>query len=67
MVRTQVKTYSSDRAYQRDMERMLDQGWTLLSSQTLETRGGCLRWLFFGPFALLFRGKPKIKVTYQHQ
>jgi len=58
-----VKTYKTEKAYQRDANRMRDKGYEIHNMDQSE-RMGCWRYLLFGPLALLW--KPNvITVTYR--
>jgi len=58
-----VKTYNSDKAYQRDANKMRSKGYEVQTMDQAE-KSGCLRWLLVGPLALVWK-KHRITVTYR--
>jgi hypothetical protein len=59
-----VKRYKSDREYQRDAARMTRDGYVVQGITSEQPRSGCGRWLTIGVFALIFKPKPELVVTY---
>lgn len=64
VVEQQVKVYKSVKDYRKDVPKMARHGWKVQSSIEENPRSGCGRILMLGFFALLFRPKSKIVVTY---
>lgn len=67
--RTQVRLYATRGAMERGIRGMERQGWTVLSTEIVQGRYGCLRTgllgcLFF-PLALLGRKQDTFQVTFQ--
>lgn len=60
----QVKRYESDAEYQKDANKMLKQGFEVLSVTSEQPRSRCMRILTLG---ILFKPKPQLVVTYQRQ
>ena len=65
--RTAVREYKSRGEMQRDANKAAERGWTVVSVTEASQRSGCLRMATVGIFALVWRPKPRIMVTYQHQ
>lgn len=62
---TVVKTYNSDKAYQKDAQRMAKAGWRVVSAVQDKRRPGCGRIGCLGIFAAIFPPKPVLVVTYE--
>jgi len=58
-----IKTYRSDREYQKDANKMLRKGYEIQETDQTE-RAGLFRWLLVGPLALAWK-KHRITVTYR--
>jgi hypothetical protein len=65
-----VKRYKSQAAFQRDANRMRAKGYEVQDTTSEQPRGSCLRIvlgvLTLGIFALLWKPKPVIVVTYRY-
>lgn len=61
---TMVRVYKSPDAYRREAEKLAKQGWVVSNTTERNPRAGCGRMIFLGLFALVFRPKPEIVVTY---
>ena len=59
-----VKRYKTEKLYQKDARRMLKRGYCVQSVISEQPRAGCGRILTLGFFALLFKPKPELVVTY---
>ncbi|MDI9549466.1 MAG: hypothetical protein QM346_17880 [Chloroflexota bacterium] len=60
-----VKRYKSDSVYQRDAQKMRDQGYTVQSVTSEQPRSGCMRIILTGGLGALFwKPKPQLVVTY---
>lgn len=57
-----VKTYQSDRALQRDANKLAKRGYEIASVEK-DAKSGCLRWVLIGPLALIFKSH-STTVTY---
>lgn len=63
-----VKTYKDQKAFSRDVSKMLQAGWIIASQTTYQPRSGIGRFLALGGIgALVFRPKQQVMVTYQRQ
>lgn len=60
-----VRRYRTDRQYQRDARKMARKGYRVATVTSERPNAGLLRWLTIGIFAMLFRPKPVLVVTYQ--
>lgn len=59
-----VRRYKSDSEYQKDANKLARQGYVVTNATSEQPRSGCLRILTLG---ILFKPKPQLVVTYQHQ
>lgn len=64
MPQTTVRTYGSQTEFQRDANRMGAEGWRVTSTMDQQQRSGCMRMMTLGLFALVWKPKAKIVVTY---
>jgi len=53
------------RAFQEDAPRLYEQGYEIASQSWADGRSGCLRVLFFGIFALIFKPMGTLTVSYR--
>lgn len=60
-----VKRYKSQRRYERDAARMAEKGYKVQSVASQQPRAGLGRIFLLGFFALLFKPKPILVVTYE--
>ena len=60
-----VRRYKTEREYQRDAGRMVKRGYRVAHVVSEMRNAGCMRWLTIGLFAIIFRPKPELVVTYQ--
>lgn len=60
-----VRRYPSERQYQGDAQRWARRGYRVVSVTSEAPRAGCMRLLTLGIFAMIFRPKPVLVVTYQ--
>lgn len=60
-----VKEYRSQEEYQTDAAKLSAEGWRVVSVTEATQRSGCLRMIFLGLFALIWKPKPRLIVTYQ--
>ena len=60
-----VVGYMTQAEYQRDVAKMANQGYTVVSVIEANQNAGCLRITTIGIFALVVRPKPHFLVTYQ--
>ena len=60
-----VKRYQNEKAYQRDAGRMAAKGYEVPSVVSEQPRSGCGRILAIGFFAIMFKPKPVLVVTYR--
>lgn len=61
---TMVRTYSSQGAYQHDANHLAREGWRVQSVTESRPNIGCARGCLLGLWALVFRPKNKLIVTY---
>lgn len=59
-----VKRYPNEREYQRDAQRMARKKYKVISVASEQPRSGCMRILAIGLFAMIFKPKPVLVVTY---
>jgi len=59
-----VRRYKTDPEYQKDANKLAKQGYVVVNATSEQPRSGCLRILTLG---ILFKPKPQLVVTYQHQ
>lgn len=64
MPATTVRTYRSHRDFERDANKMAQDGWRVASTMDQQQRSGCMRWMTLGLFSLIWKPKSKIVVTY---
>ena len=64
---TQVKTYTTDREYNRDAQRLAKDGWETVNTAWHQPQSGCMRYLLTGGLALFWKPKPKLTVTYRRE
>lgn len=62
-----VKRYKSQRRYERDAAKMVKRGYKVQSVTSQQPRAGIGRIFLLGFFALLFKPKPVLVVTYELQ
>lgn len=60
-----VKRYTNKRQFERDARELAKQGYVVTDVATKQPRIGLTRMLLLGFFALLFKPKAQIIVTYQ--
>lgn len=61
---TLVRVYKSPDAYRRDAAQLARQGWAVVNTTDRAPRAGWMRCCFLGFFALVWRPKPELVVTY---
>lgn len=64
---TIVREYKSRQEFERDAAKLADQGYSVLTVTESQPRSGCLRMLTLGFFALIWKPKNKLIVTYQRR
>jgi hypothetical protein len=62
---TIVREYKSRQAFEKDAEKLAADGYSVVSVTDSQQRSGCLRMLTLGFFALIWRPKNRLIVTYQ--
>ena len=60
-----VKRYANERQFERDARELAKQGYVVTDVATKQPRIGLMRIILLGFFALLFKPKAQIIVTYQ--
>ena len=60
-----VRQYGSLDDYQRDAAVLGVQGWDVVSMTQSDQRAGCLRGCLLGPFALIWKPRPRFIATYR--
>ena len=60
-----VKRYQNEKQYQRDAARWANRGYEVQSVVSEQPRSGCARILAIGFFAMMFKPKPVLVVTYR--
>lgn len=60
-----VKRYKGQRTYERDAAKMAERGYKVQSVASQQPRAGIGRIFLLGFFALLFKPKPVLVVTYE--
>ncbi len=60
-----VRTYNSEREYQRDAQYLARQGWRVTNVTRDNRNSGCVRGCLLGLMALVFKPSAKWVVTYQ--
>jgi hypothetical protein len=63
----EIREYATEKEMQRDANKWLSRGYTITSQTYDKPSAGCGRWLIAGPFALLWKPKPRWIVTYQRR
>lgn len=61
----QLVEYVDDDAFQDEATRAAGFGWRIVSVSDVPQRPGCWRFLLMGPFALIFRPRPHLRVVYE--
>lgn len=59
-----VREYRDRKAMDRDIEESAAHGWRVVTVTDLSQRSGCLRMVTLGFFALIWKPKSKLLVTY---
>jgi hypothetical protein len=62
---TMVRRYKSDKQYRRDAVRLAAGGWRVVNVVQEQPPTGCGRGCLLGFFALIFKPKPRLVVTYE--
>lgn len=62
-----TREYKSDKAFNRDAEKMLAAGYRIAHEQFIQPRSGCRRYVLTGGLALIWKPKPKLRVTYTRE
>lgn len=62
-IQTKSKEYKGEKAYQKDLAKMLSDGWRV-QNETMTEHRGAGKWLFLGIFALFTGKKRKYHVMY---
>lgn len=62
--KTMVKQYDTHAAYQKDANKLAQQGWKVQNVTEQEQRSGLTRCCLLGLFALVLKPRNKILVTY---
>ncbi len=62
-----VRRYKSQEHYQRDAVAMARAGYEVVSVTSEQPSTGCLRGCLLGLFALIFKPKPVLVVTYRRE
>jgi len=62
---TMVKTYKKTKQYSKDAKKLAKKGWEVLSVVEKENKVGGGRMLLLGVFAIFFRPKNELVVTYR--
>lgn len=65
MKNTIVREYRSHADFERDAAKLAADGYSVLTVTESQPRSGCLRIVTLGLFALVWKPKPKLLVTYQ--
>ncbi len=62
---TTVKHYTSAQDFERDQKRMAAQGWSVVSTTSIQPRQGIGRMVTLGPIgAAIFKPKSQLVITY---
>lgn len=61
-----VREYKSRAEMDREVAKAAEQGWRVVTVNDLSQRAGCARMGCLGFFALIWKPKSKILVTYAH-
>lgn len=64
MADTIVREYKSREAFQRDAAKMSADGYAVQTVTDQQQRSGCMRIMTLGLFALVWKPKAKLLVTY---
>ena len=59
-----IKRYKNEKAFQKDARKLAKKGWAVQTVTSEQPRAGCARWLTIGLFAVIFKPKPELVVTY---
>lgn len=62
---TLVREYKGRDAFERDAQQLAEQGYSVVSVVDAQQRSGCMRMMTIGFFALVWKPKAKLIVTYQ--
>lgn len=62
---TLVREYRSRNAFEKDAQILAKQNYKVVSVADQQQQVGCLRVLLIGIFAIFFKPKPKLIVTYE--
>ena len=60
-----VKRYTNERQFERDARELAKRGYVVTDVATRQPRNGLMRIILLGFFALLFKPKSQIIVTYR--
>jgi len=60
-----VKRYTNERQFERDARELAKRGYVVTDVATRQPRSGLMRIILLGFFALLFKPKGQIIVTYR--
>jgi len=60
-----VKRYTNERQFERDARELAKRGYVVTDVATRQPRSGLMRIILLGFFALLFKPKSQIIVTYR--
>lgn len=64
-MKVEVIRYRNQKSYQRDANKRAKKGWAVVSVTSEQPRSGCGRVFALGLFAIIFKPKPVLVVTYQ--
>ena len=59
-----VKRYKTEKEYQNDAQKLAKKGYKVVTVLSEQPRAGCARILTLGFFAIMFKPKPELVVTY---
>lgn len=65
MKNTIIREYRSRAEFERDAAKLAADGYSVLTVTESQQRAGCMRILTLGLFALVWKPKQKLLVTYQ--
>lgn len=66
-IETMSRTYQNQEAYSTDAARLAGQGWRVTNVTEHQPSTGCARGCLLGLFALVWKPKPELIVTYERQ